>query len=134
MSTINERISQVVLASKLTKTAFAEKLHVSQAFISKLCANGNPSDRTVTDICREFGVDETWLRTGEGDMLQAKSRTEEISAFLGDVMKSPEDNFRRRLVSVLAKLNENEWELIAKMAARLAEDTKKEAGPEGPAQ
>ena len=68
MSEINERISAVIQASGLTKTAFAERLKVSQQHVSRLAKDGVPSDRTITDICREFGVSESWLRSGEGEM------------------------------------------------------------------
>ena len=69
MSSINDRIAECVKASGLTKTAFAERINVSQSFISNLCLNKKvPSDRTISDICREFNVSEVWLRTGEGTM------------------------------------------------------------------
>ena len=68
METINDRIAWCVKDSKLTKTAFSEKLNVSQAFISQLCSGAKmPSDRTIADICREFNISELWLRTGEGE-------------------------------------------------------------------
>ena len=72
MNTINERIARVVSESKLSKTAFAGKINVSQQYISKLCRCGVPSDRTITDICREFNVNETWLRTGKDEMRTPK--------------------------------------------------------------
>lgn len=74
MSKINERISAVIQASGLTKTAFAERLKVSQQHVSRLAKDGAPSDRTITDICREFGVSESWLRSGEGEMFLQLSR------------------------------------------------------------
>ena len=61
--TINERIAICIEKSGLTKTAFAERINLSQPHISKL-ANGTsaPSDRTIADICREFGISERcWL-------------------------------------------------------------------------
>lgn len=79
ISTINECIAEVIRASKLTKTAFAEKINVSQAMISLICSGKTGvSDRTIADICRVFGINETWLRTGEGEMRQQRTREEEI--------------------------------------------------------
>ena len=66
MSTINERIAWCIEDSGLTKTAFAERIKVSQQHVSRLSKNGTPSDRTISDICREFKISEVWLRTGEG--------------------------------------------------------------------
>lgn len=69
MSTITDRISQVLEDSGLKKVQFAERLSVSQAYISQLSSGTRiPSDRTIADICREFRVREEWLRTGEGPM------------------------------------------------------------------
>lgn len=66
MSDINSRIQRVIAESGLTKTAFAAKLNVSQQHVSRLSSYGAPSERTIVDICDKFGVNETWLRTGEG--------------------------------------------------------------------
>lgn len=67
MSSISERISWCIKDSGLTKTAFADKLNVSQSFISRLASGEKcPSDRTISDICEKFHISEVWLRTGEG--------------------------------------------------------------------
>lgn len=66
---MNERIQAIINAKGIKKTEFAQKLNVSQAYISQLCSGTKtPSDRTIADICREFNVSEAWLRTGEGEM------------------------------------------------------------------
>lgn len=76
MNEINDRISAIVSATGLTKTAFAKQLNVTQQYISNLClGKKTPSDRTITDICREFNVNEAWLRTGEGEMFDQKRKT-----------------------------------------------------------
>ena len=81
MQTIGERVDIVIRQTGLNKTRFAERLHLSQQFISSICSGvKQPSDRTVTDICREFGVSESWLRTGDGPMFVAQSPDEQITA------------------------------------------------------
>lgn len=122
MQTISDRISWVVQDSGLTKTAFSDRLNVSQAFISQLCSGvKTPSDRTIADICREFHISELWLRTGEGEPKPTLSRDEELAAFFGDVLADQSD-FKRRLLIVLSKLSVEEWALIEKMARRLVEE------------
>ena len=60
MDTINQRIDFLIKALGFTKTKFAESLHVSSQFVSSLCSGAKqPSDRTIADICREYGVSET---------------------------------------------------------------------------
>lgn len=76
MNTINERIAQCIETTGLTKTAFARKINLSQPHISKIALGyTDPTDRTIADICREFNVNETWLRTGEGEMFNTSSDT-----------------------------------------------------------
>lgn len=122
MPNIGDRISWVVQDSGLTKTAFSERLNVSQAFVSQLCSGvKTPSDRTIADICREFKISEQWLRTGEGDPKPVLSRDEELAAFFGDVLADQSD-FKRRFLSVLSKLDVDEWALIERMANKLVEE------------
>lgn len=129
MEKFSERITALLEALKIKKTAFADKINVSQAFVSQMCAGiKQPSDRTIADICREFHVNETWLRTGEGDMFLQRTRNEELSAFFGDVLDG-EPDFRQRLFLVMSRMTTSEWELLEQMANRLAEETKK-AGPD----
>ena len=132
MAEINERILKVVTESGLSKTAFAERINVSQQYISKLCREGFPSDRTVYDICREFKVSENWLRTGDGEMFLHLSHDEEVAAFLGQIMRDDESSFRRRMISALTRLDPKDWQLVLAVAERLAVGTKM-ADPEGSA-
>ena len=88
MSTLSERIATVVEESKLSKTKFAEKINISQPYLSQICSGAKtPSDRTISDICRIFKVREEWLREGTGDMyLPAPEYDDEyINALLSGV-------------------------------------------------
>lgn len=120
METMGNRLSALIKYLGLTKTAFAAKINLSQPFVSDLCNDKSvPSDRTILDICRRFDVSESWLRTGEGDMFILKNRDQEISEFLGDLMKG-EPDFRHRFISVMARLNEEEWKMIEEKIREIA--------------
>jgi len=125
MDEINERIKAIVSESGLTKTAFSQKLNVTQQYVSNLClGKKTPSDRTIRDICREFNVSERWLRTGVGEMFVERSREEELAAFMGDLLCG-ESDFRRQLICVLARMEPEEWKLLEKKVLELAEEIKK---------
>lgn len=127
MSEINTRIAAVIQASGLTKTAFAERVKVSQQHISRLAKDGTPSDRTIVDICREFGVSEHWLRTGEGEMFVRLSREEEITKFAMSIVRNPDSEFQRQLLATMAKLEPAQWQLMEQMLDDLiAQRAKKE--------
>ena len=122
---MSERISYIVENSGLTKTAFAEKINLSQPYVSNLCTGAKaPSDRTITDICREFDVRESWLRTGEGEPFIEKSREDNISAFMGSIL-SGEPDFRQRFIAVLSRMTPEEWAILEKKVLELAEEIKK---------
>ena len=113
MSTINERIAQVVQHSGLTKTAFAEKINVSASFVSLICKGGtNVSDRTINDICREFSVDPLWLRTGDGEMIRPMSRETQIHAYLSELMGGQRSPVEEALVSALSRIPSEHWHII----------------------
>ena len=123
METINQRIDFLIKSLGVTKTKFSESIHVSSQFISSLCSGAKqPSDRTIADICREYGVSETWLRTGEGEMRQKLTRNQEIAEFMGRLMNDPDDAPRKRFVSIISKLSADEWQLLAEIAKKMAED------------
>lgn len=122
---MGERIRQVRKAFKLKQAEFAEKIGVKPNTITSYETGLRmPSDRTIYDICREFGVNEIWLRTGEGEMFRAKTRDVEIAEYVGKVL-SGSDEFQRRFIALLSRLTTDEWRLIESIALKLAEEVKK---------
>ena len=66
---IGERIKELRKALRMTQTAFADRIGIRQNSVALLEMGRNtPSDQTVAFICREFRVNEEWLRTGAGEM------------------------------------------------------------------
>lgn len=126
MSTINERVAELVRAVGKTKTAFAESLGVSQQYISKLEKTGTPSDRTIRDICEKYNVNERWLRFGEGEMFRTKTRHEEMTEYAAKLVGGELDDFQTALISVLAKLDAEQIALLASIADSMVAEYKKE--------
>ena len=122
---MNTRITDVRKSAGLTQGEFAEKLGLTRNFIS-LIENGNriPSDRTITDICREFGISEKWLRTGEGDMRIPMSRDEEIADMVGKAL-SGDNEFKKSVIRMICTRSESELEALEKMLSQLVEDAQK---------
>ena len=125
---MNERIKKILEELSLKKVEFAERLHISRPYASELCSGAKaPSDRTISDICREFGVREAWLRTGEGEMFVQDTQSEQVAAFLADLTKDDSDTFKKRFVEMLAGLSPADWGLLERMAEKLTQ--KKEESP-----
>lgn len=121
---MNIRIAEVRKAVNLTQEKFAAQLGLSRNFLWMIEKGDRvPSDRTIADICREFNVNEEWLRTGKGEMFNPHN--EKLAAFIGSLVADDGDPFKRRMISLLADLTPEEWKLLERMAERL---TKKEEG------
>lgn len=125
--TIGERVKELRKQVNLTQQAFADRLNLKRNTVGSYEVNVvEPSDRTISDICREFNINETWLRTGEGEMFNQITRSEKIAAFLGDITENDDDDFKRRFVEMLAELEPEDWKLLERMAEKLQ---KKEGNP-----
>ena len=125
--TVGERIKQVRITNKMTQAKFGERIKIAGQSVSLLeIGKNNASDQTISLICKEFGISETWLRTGEGEMEIPVNEDEEIADFLSDVLTSKPD-VRRRLISALARLDPEDWDLIERMIEKVSGDEEKPA-------
>lgn len=129
---MNERIKKLRKALDLTQTEFGRRIGVKQNTVALIEGGRKTSDQTIFAICREFNVSEEWLRTGEGEMFRTRSRDEEIAAFIGSITlrNDPGDDFKRRLIHVLARLSTEDWRLLEDLATRLADEEKEKDRPE----
>lgn len=126
METIGQRITKCIKESGLTKTAFAEKLNVSQGFVSNLCLGKKiPSDRTIADICREFNISEHWLRTGEGEMRIKLSADADFIRVMTEIQVS-DDVFIKSLLKSYWDLNKEEKAAIHKLVDGMIQNKKTE--------
>lgn len=111
--TQGERLREIRKTLNLTLEKFGEKLGVGKTAISKLEKGENSiTDQMMLSICREYNVNENWLRTGEGEMFIKMTRNDEISQFVGQLMATEDDSFKKRLISALAALDENGWDIL----------------------
>lgn len=119
---MNTRIEYVRKHEGLTQEQFAARIGLSRNYLWML-ENGSrvPSDRTIKDICREFKVNEKWLRTGEEPPFKDSAPDKDLAAFIGDITDGDSDDFRRRFMEMLAGLDPSDWELLERMAQNLTQ-------------
>lgn len=112
---MHDRIKALRKELHMTQEEFAERLGIKRGALANYEIGRNePIDAVVRLICTTFGVDEIWLRTGDGEMFRPVSRNEKLASFFGDVLADTPDSFRARLCTALADLNEAEWEVAEK--------------------
>lgn len=112
---MNDRIKELRKAMSLSQEKFGELLGITKSGVSDI----ESGRRKVTDqhviMLVNNGVNEEWLRTGKGSMFVPKSKDEEIAEMLADIQKSGEDSFRHRLVSALARLDDDGWDKLEEL-------------------
>ena len=110
---MKERLKKLRKTLDLTQQALADQLGVKRNTVAQWELGINAlTDQVIMSICREFNVNETWLRTGEGDMFIQLTRDEQIEQFVGELLKNEDDSFKRRIISGLAALDATGWQVL----------------------
>lgn len=120
---MNNRIKELRKALNLTLEKFGNRLGVSKTAISKLeKGENNVTDQMFKSICREFNVNEEWLRNGTGEMFESIDKENQLMMWAADVLKDEGDSFKRRFVHMLSNLTDDEWDLLERKARELFDD------------
>lgn len=99
-----------------TQDTFSEYLGISKSNLASYeTGRRTPSEAVVKLICEKCNVNEEWLLTGNGEMFNPISKDEQIAKMISEVMKKEEEDFKRRLISALAKLDDKGWEYLEKL-------------------
>lgn len=115
---MQDRIKQVRQSEGLTQAEFAEKIGLSRNYIAMIeIGQREPSDRTIKDICRIFGVNEIWLRTGVGEPFTPLSRSEELAAIF-ERMEVGADA-KSRLIRAMARMPDEAFPPFVKFVEQL---------------
>ena len=118
---VNTRIIELRKNLNLTQDEFAKKIGLSRNFIWMIeKGDRTPSDRTISDICRTFGVDEIWLRDGIGEPFREKSQEEHIAEVLGGVLAGSEQS-KARLIRAVANLPDELTDAAIEIVRQIAE-------------
>lgn len=126
---MHERIKELRKHLGLTQAEFGDKISMRQTGVAWLESGDRKiTDRVITTICAVFGVDENWLRTGEGEMFRKKSRQEQIADFVGKALADDSGDFRTQLISILASLDDVGWYKLEEAAKTIKEAEEKIKG------
>lgn len=124
---VGSRIKEVRDFYGLTQQKFAERTKTKQSTVATYESGRNvPSDAVISLICREFNVREAWLRDGEGDMLEQRTRREDIALYLGKVSSGKASELEELIIDLMAETTADEWLALAAKLRRITERRKKE--------
>lgn len=128
---MNERIKQLRLKLGLSQEEFGNRLGMGRGAITNIELNKvEPKPLFVSLICREFRVSETWLRTGEGEMLRQLSEDEELELIFDQIHISTDPTIRT-IIRAYWKLPDNAKEAVRQFILDEAAQIKN-AGDENP--
>lgn len=123
--TINERIKEVRKYLGLTLEKFGQPLGLKKSGLS-LIENGinNVSEQLIKSICREYSVDEDWLRTGNGDKMFSLELDEDavlVESLLNDV-DNPVYELIKKFMKLYNSFGPTERAVLQKLALGLLEE------------
>jgi transcriptional regulator with XRE-family HTH domain len=112
---------------KISQKDFAERLGLSENFVWMVEKGSRiPSDRTISDICRIFDIQEDWLRDGLEPMRAAKSREEEIAELVGNALQGSSE-FKKSVIKMICSRSDKELEVLHEALLAVYENIKKES-------
>lgn len=121
---MNERIKELRTALGLSAEKFGAKIGVTRSAISKMeLGVCNISEQSVISICREFNVNEEWLRNGTGEMFNTLSQDEELAYIVGQALPQADDFVKDTFVA-LGRLSQeftpDDWKVVKRFVDTLA--------------
>lgn len=121
-----KRIKELRNALNLNQTNFGEQLGLKQTTIAGYENNHRElTDRTISDICRVFNVNEEWLRTGDGPMFRPKKGLDnELAEHIAELIQT-DDELTKAFILELLKLSPEEMEVIKKILLNVSDYMKK---------
>ena len=124
---MGERVKELRKVLGLSGEKFGEKIGLKRNSLSQIeTGKNNLSEQNILAICREFNVNEEWLRTGTCEMFKDMSLDEEIINFIGEIQWDASNTFKKKFISAIAKLNDDEWKVLEKIISVCANEKERE--------
>ena len=124
---MNERIKEIRKTLNLTQQEFAERLSLKRNTIATYeMGKSVPSDRTITDICEKYNVNEEWLRDGSGEMFRVEEENSIVAR--ATMLLGEKDPLFEAFIDTYSKLTPRNRELLQQFMSDFSQayDKKKE--------
>ncbi len=121
---INKRFRELRKMCKKSQEEWADIMGLSRSGIADIEAGRrNVTEKHIKLLSIESidgkYINEDWLRTGDGDPFRKLTRNQVITDFAADLIKE-DDSFKSRLIEALAKLGDDDWEALERLALKLS--------------
>ena len=126
---MKEQLKKLRKHLDMTQQAFADKIGMKQNTIAQYeMGRTVPSDAIVFSICREFGVSENWLRTGEGEMFEQLTEQEKLMKYTALLLKNKDSAIAtaiQTLIITYEQLDDTSKVTLEKIALQYIDNLKK---------
>lgn len=130
--TINERVKAIRKSLKLSQDEFGKRLGVSRGVITNIEFNKTePKPLFIDLLCREFNVDENWLRTGEGEMFLQLDEDAELDLIFTEIELS-DDDIIKQIIKSYWKLPEDKKATVKEFIQGIAAEQIKKQNKKSP--
>lgn len=112
---VKTRIRELRKALGITQQKFADAIGVKQNTVAQYEMGRNePIDSVFNLICKEFNVNESWLRDGQGEMFKQMSRDEETMKCVAEIISDEDKPLKAAFLNAVAKIINDDrcYELI----------------------
>lgn len=126
-----QRVRMLRKELDLTLEKFAKPLGVGKTAISNIeNESRNLTDQMIISICREYNVNEEWLRSGEGEPFKRLSKEEEIASYVEDLLSDGTENplyeIILEIMRTYSELTPKSQEVLRDFSRRLLDNMRKE--------
>lgn len=126
---MNERIRLLRKELGLNQSDFGNKIGVKQGTVAGYESGARtPLDAVVSSICREFDVNEEWLRTGEGEMFEQMTEQQKLLKYTGMLLKDKDSAIVYAIQSFIVtyeQLDDTSKATLEKIAQQFVDNLKK---------
>lgn len=121
---MKERLKELRKSLDLTQQEFADRLNIKRGAVANYEIGRNePIDAVVSFICKEFRVNEEWLRTGQGEMFKRNPMKDEVGYYIEELLEDDKDNpfydMIIELIRTYSELDEKSKQVIRESAKKL---------------
>ena len=126
---MNERLKKLRKTLDLTQQKFADRLGVKRNTVGQWeCGINAITEQVVFSICREFDVNEEWLRTGEGEMFEQMTEQQKLLKYTGMLLKDKDSaivNAIQSFIVTYEQLDDTSKATLEKIAQQFIDNLKK---------
>lgn len=132
---MKDRLRSIQKQNKMTMQRFADFLGIPKPTLEGyMYGTRTPNTAFINLVCDRFNVSEEWLRTGDGGMYAPVDREKAVYDAIKKARPDMPDSFPKDFAAAMAKLSEDDWLFIARMAQDMAKKARETqaAEPEKP--